>query len=681
MIEAFFQCDVAVNPDINAEDPGYVAQQIGCVVPNDEILEIADFLGLTIEDIFSVSMPYGFSRVGRVRCLVSADDIPALYRSTMNQQTNGVPSSVNVRHKVAAVFNWRHSENYQNGAERSYNQLPVWLLPPRPFHTVATERNPGGAAPDDGKYKGTGLFIVEAVDVRYWWSMAKLDYAMLDALHSRERMKQDAGFYNMSAAGQEFPNLTDALNALIGMLPVQRPIYSGTATAMLTNIELPPQMSVAMALDVILQQDGRYARRDGILNWSFRSFRTDRNYTTATQEVGILEGGYEAGSGTPVAPTAAPDIYSLNTLWEGAGGTPTSEDGNRYQYNRTPGKVGVAVEWRAVEGRTWRDRIGTSSHAVLGHDRKTIELVADIATDRSRPSIPTMQPMAHVEVPIAFQVDTAYARNTANVYAGGNLRLPADASAVADLVANQMSRRASAVYGRFIVPGWEFVAATALHGDGVFATVNMHTLRRLRGKLVPVSVRILDEDDWMLGPTGRCPEDPQHLVYARGNVSAKKVWGGALYIDVPSPVRRPFAARITSATRQAASGNGYWRWLYEWEEVQRHHDSTLASSFQDVGPDQDRNDNGTETAERVARNSLEDSNVFVAAGNAANFVAPGYLQSDYPAATIECQPIAVGTVLTMWEDFRDCDKPAPDLAAAITPRYWFSLPNVPRFVC
>jgi hypothetical protein len=619
---------------------------------------------------------------------VSGEDLPNLYRSTV-EQSDGLASPTTIRHKVAARFRWRARAADLTGNARPLQEMVVWLLPPRPFHTVANERSPGGAAPNTGKYDSSGLWLVEAVDVRYWWQFAQLDTAKLNDLHLKEAITQDAGFLVRQPAGQTYASPQACFDAMLDMLPVQRPTIVG-GTAVIVNLptdrELPAQMSVALLLDRMAVGSFLYAAPQvpsGFnisLQVDLKTFSLDRVdlpvVVAAPSVDGVMAGGYEAGSGAPY--TNASNDFSLPMLWEGAGGTATSEDGVRYQWNRCPTKVGIGFEWRAVEGRTWRNTVPlkASSVAVLGHDKKNYEVEQDVSTTRLRPpTIGTVTPMAHIEVAEFVQVDTNYQRATSNPFGSGNLR-GAFPAASAATYASLYAWRQRAMFGRMVFSGW----TTGITTQQGFATVVRHTIRRFRGEFLPIAVFILDEDDWMLGPSGKVATDPKDVVHSIGQVSAKRLGTGELFISVPSPVRRPFAARITSASRQAASGNGYWRWLYEWEEVQRVADSTLTAAFEDVDSSQDRNDNGLTAVQRKARNSLEDSNIYVGAANASNFIAPGYLQGDYPAATMECQPIAVGTVVTMWEDFRDCDKP-PTIVPQTIPDYWFSLPNVPKFTC
>jgi hypothetical protein len=667
MIEAFFDCEVMQDTSMSVEVNTYVSARVACVVPNDEVYDLSRFLGIPDEDLFSVDMSTAFSRPTRIRCLVAAEDLPTLYRSTMQF---GSPA---VRHKVAAVFKFRSGEYDANGNAKAYEEIPCWLMPPRALHTVATPQDP---PPDECDVAGTGLFLVEAVDVKHWWGMVRCDATGLSQIadqHETDWIERDDAAYSMSPGGQAFASDDAAFAYFSGLLPL-RPATSVSGSLpgnwTMFNLAAFPQMSAAMAMDLMLAQSARY----GILNLSsgvltLYGFDGHLSAASVIAVEPLIVGGYEATSGSYTTATSPPN--DLAELWEG-GDNATRADGLRYQFNRLPSKVAVDTAWKAVEGRTWNGVIRSNSTTpnVLSHSEKDYQVLVDVPTVRSRPTIGitgTVTPL------FSLPLDTDYLRSATPF--SGNVR--ATLTGATDDVAIRLRNRASAVFGTTVFAGWIEVAQCVALGP---ATRIRWTLRRRNGERVPITERRLDSDDWITGPNGRLPDDPKDLVIARGNVYARRASVGPLFVDVRSPVRRPFAARITSATRVAASGNGYWRWAYQWEEVQRTADSSLASAFEDVAATQDRNDNGLTAAQRNARNSLEDSNVYVAAANAGNFIAPGYSQADYPAATMDCLPIAVGTVVTMFEDFRDCDQPSTIVVSTV-PDYWFSLPNVPKFIC
>lgn len=668
MIEAFFDCEVGQNPDINADPNTYVSVQVGCVMPNDEIYEIARFLGIADEELFSVDYSTAFSRPTRIRCIVAAEDLPNLYRSTM---VFGDPA---LRRRAAAVFKFRSGQYTADGVAQGYIEFPCWLMPPRPLHTVATRLQ---SPPVTSEVSGSGLFLVEAVDVKHWWGMVRCDATGLTQLadqHERDSVQKDNAAYVMTIAGQACATIGDALLYFGSCLPMRAATsFVGSLGSIehFVNLIAYPQMSAAMAIDLLLAQNSRYGVMDfttGAVNVYGFDGHGAAFGVSVIETNALLAGGWEPTSG-PYTTGAAPS-GDLPELWEG-GSSSTSANGLFYQINRMPSKVAVDTFWRTVEGRTWNSLIRPTSLAiaVLSHSEKNYQVLVDVATTRQRVNNGTA---ATVTPLFNLPIDTDYARSSTPF--SGNVR--SAYSAYTDQVADRLAQRMYAVFGRIAFAGWVSPNNCRMLGP---CTRVRWTMRKKGTDWLPMTERRLDEDDWIAGPSGRLPSDPKDLILARGNVYAKRTSIGPLMVDVPSPTRRSFAARITATNRIAASGNGYWRWDYAWEEVQRNADSTLTSAFQDVGSEQDRNDTGLTSSMRKARNSLEESNIYVAAGNASNFIAPGYSQSDYPSATMDCLPIAVGTVVTMWEDFPDCDRPS--IALEQRPSYWFSLPNVPKFIC
>ena len=225
-------------------------------------------------------------------------------------------------------------------------------------------------------------------------------------------------------------------------------------------------------------------------------------------------------------------------------------------------------------------------------------------------------------------------------------------------------------------------------------------LTSVKGQIVPVTTTECDYDDWILGPNGNLPaaSDPKDMVFSSGNVHARRVLNGALVIDVPPPTTRTFAAVIISATRIAPSGDFYWRWRYEWEE--KHPPTpadTIANQFHNwVKGGSTLTQRSSERhwtldpspIKNYAFNLAEHGNNYIGAGNAANVVAPGVLQSDYTASTIDALPISVGTIVSMHQNLMTMHSKTDVLPTYSTMKdspfnsvFWFSMPNAVKVTC
>lgn len=221
------------------------------------------------------------------------------------------------------------------------------------------------------------------------------------------------------------------------------------------------------------------------------------------------------------------------------------------------------------------------------------------------------------------------------------------------------------------------------------------------GNMIPVTTTETDYDDWILGPNGNLPaaSDPTDMVFSSGNVHARRVLGGALVIDVPPPTVRTFPAKIISATRLASSGDFYWRWRYEWEEVDPPTPAdTIAHQVNNwvtprFGAYNYKNSDRPwtrqpSTIKNYAFNLAENGNHFVGTGNAANAIATGVLQSDYTASTIDALPISVGTIVAMHENAMTMVSKTDDIFTKSTMKdspfnsvFWFSIPNSVKVTC
>lgn len=667
MIEAYFDSLVDPSDDVNS-DPSpssLVPMRFECVMPNDDIREIADLAGFTDDDLFSIKQYNGLSRPTRIRCLVSAEDLPNLYRST--RQIGGV------MHKACCIFKWRSQTEQYAGDHVPPGERLVWLMPPQPLFVTPTEITPTARNDVTGK----GLYIVEAVDIKHWWNHLRADPADRNADHDKDWWTSSTGKYQ---SPQQFATVNDALDYYLARLPVKTMTRSGSVLndySLLEGIQLTPDTPPAMAIDLILSAVGEYVRDFDVWAGTVTIRDTDEDLSVEFERFwptfGLISGGAEPTSGT-----WTPDpLDPMKRLMMG-GGNASTADGQWYQMNRTTAKAWVVFPWRAVEGRTVYGRKQSESTSprfdVLDQARRDFAVLQDATTARARPKA-NAAIVLHQASPLA--VGSTYQRDVANYTTNGNLDNPSIASGAAANAMEVSRRRASVLYGTRCAGGWGEPGLANYRTEFGLCTEVKWTVRKYRGEWIPVMIARTDEDDWTLGPSGRLPTDPRELVYSRGAIHGRRLAGGQLQLDVAPPVRRAFLAKITSATRVGASGNDYWRWSYDWEEMQAGQNALSAT----VGATQDRADRlqGGFTTLMRARNTCEESNVFVATANASNFIAPGYSQADYPSSTMECQPIAVGTIVTMIEDFRDCwDTTNPTTAS---PVYWFTMPNVAKFLC
>lgn len=663
MIEAYFALSVGNNPDPCAASTTYTDGEVGCVFPDEETLETARLLGYDEDALFSVHQPSGLSRVGRVRCVVSAEDLPQLYRSTI------VVSGA--RYKAAATFKWRDASVAEDGSAKAFYEMPVWLMPPRPLYAVPTRP---GTPPSGNVVTVQGLFLVEAVDIRHWWSMSPTDANVRNAHHSYDFRYSES---NLSANASRFASVDAMLDYYLENLPIRSMTRSGSITNDQSSIaELPalPDMSPAAIIDYALAQLGWHVSSfdlaTGVVTIAQIPTLAASNLAATYASDNLIAGGEQANSGA-VTGSGSDQLMAFE------GGTTSTSDGQWYQLNRTPASVLYSPMWRAVEGRTQTapGTPATFGYKALAASSRDYTVEASVSTSRCRPTMPAAPVVLTSD---AATVGSNYARDVANYATNGNFANPTGVTIRAGNVATALSWRCRAVFGRLASPG--FVASLVGGAMGP-NTDAVHTIRRYQGEWTPVTLRWLDEDDWIVGPTGKLSSDPRDLVFGRGAALARRLSSGPLLVDVAPPVRRIFAARITGATRLDTTGNGYWRWKYLWEEMQRRTIDPVSGSatFADVNTSQDRKD--WNTAALYAANSMEETNAYSGAGAPTNFIAPGYLQSDYAATTMDCLPIATGTIVTMVEDFRDCSDTTPSDAPTGLPYYWFSLPNVPKFNC
>lgn len=608
MIEAYFQ---------TSED-----EIIPAYLPTKEIIEIAELAGMAASDLFSIEIPAGASRESRIKCLVPSHVIGTLYASA-NDGT------------ASAAFKWRSSSN------DTQQQMTVYLLPPKPVFM------------NDGGY---GVHLVEAVDARHWWRHAQLN-SLNTSMVFGDLFSSDGRWKTVTGSGA---SCLELLQTLIAFLPVGTISTAGyTPAAALVNRfadhVFTPEMSVALAIDIVLSQSGYVLlwKNGSTPPYIVKQIQDDTSLIGAwmTSHKVASAAGLEQSSGT------AASTEPLMSQW--------NADAN-LQYNRMPSKASVSHPFRTVEGKTYYDNNPTVSGAELRfatHREYGMEqTVATAQTRRPTGALVLKEPRSLVAgaTPQPFTPATPLS-NTTN-----SPTPPAwDYIAYRTEVMNLLKRRCEMSIGTVVWGGWPILPDGAFRGSMMRFSCGYKA-----NELVPITVTVADDSDWIFGPNGEQPNDPNDIVISKGLIHARRLGSGVLQIDAAPPMCRVFPAVIVNATRIDTAGDEYWQWQYQFEEVEPNTSAvtpmTVSLSFRA------RTGNS-------ARNLTEDGNEYYGAGNIANVVAPGIRQSDYPSTTIiDALPIKNGTVVQMVEQF-------PTSATSGSPpyvrQYWFAMPNAVRVSC
>lgn len=616
MITAYFQ------PYDGQNEAG---SPIPVLIPEGEILDIAQMAGFDTEDLFSIHIPIGASRESRVKALIAQDNLDRLYNSKYQQYDFGT-----------CLFKWRSSEAF---AEQS---MVVWLLPPKPIYMV----------PDSD-----GVALVEAVDCRYWWKRQQSTLLTDDPMHGVIRSSD--GRWQIKGYADGAANLKAFFEFAVSRIGVEQNAISTSTTffnfSSLTpeavfNQIFTPEMSLAMVLDIILAQSGSwyaisynaYTRKyEFAVLWSPFGVESDEN-----QYPSAVAGGLEPFTGSSVG-------NPLLSLWKGQ---------PKYQINRMPDRISVMFPIRKVEGKTVYDNAGTLGAGELpfayARDYGILKQVP--LSTGERPDYNNTKAELRVQMPVAVQGnDTPYPFNSnapsSNLLPTSNART-VNYEEIADDVALSFRLRARMLFGRVAWAGWDHLSAY-YYG----ATWRRYVIGRRNGEPVPLMITFGDEKDWLYGPDGLAPEEPRDIVIGKGLVHARRLGSGVVHIEAAPPNTRVFAARITAATRLGVSGNSYWKWTYSFEEMEPSGASGTPAAI------------GTLARTGTARNTVEEGNKFFAAGDPQNVIATGVKQSDYTNAVIDALPIVEDTVVMMVEQF--------STAIDNSRQYWFAVPNAIKVVC
>lgn len=600
---------------------------IPALVPEREILEIANMVGLSEADLFSIEIPSGASRESRVKVLVEQGRLSTLYAGT----------------NATATFWWKESTN------ATPCKLDVWLLPPKPLWTVA-----GGA----------GVMMVEAVDCRYWWRQSQTN-VIVNNIHSW--MYGSDGRYQIANATGAGTAGLDAfvLDLIFKLHAIAGPSIGMTGFAPNEALQsrvadhvFTPECSIAMTLDLVLASVGWMVQLNPdstAYGYDLVEINDDSSALATFMAANKVAfgGGVEATSASPTA------TEPLMALWQA--------DSN-YQKNRMPAKATVSFPYRTIEGlTTYSNRITPnvvpSGSAVQFQTKQEFGWELPISTARPRTAIGARtlrEPRS-----LVASLDTTLNASVPGTNILGTSSPSWDYVTYTTQIMQLLAKRCSVIVGQTAWAGWKIMPYGAYR-----CTMLRYGLGMRDGEIVPFTLTVCDQDDWLLGPSGMVTNNPKELSFGRGLVQARRLGSGVLQIDAAPPNTRVFPAKIVGAETYC---DNPWRWRYSFEEVEPNPCSNTCSRIALLGGWGRGN-------ERVSYNMSEEGNQYVALGNVGNVIAPGVKQSDYTNATISALPISIGTVVLMVEQFNRVDTGC-QLSPDSYPNYWFSMPNAVKVVC
>jgi hypothetical protein len=510
------------------------------------------------------------------------------------------------------------------------------LLPPRPIYEV-----PGG----------NGIALVEAVDIRYLWQQTCLTAAQLTVAsgliftEDGRRSWSNANNSTLTALVTALKGYLDAFGESIGIAS-----YAPSAVLLsrIADLTFTPNGSVAMALDMILAATGYQLQWDFSTGWTVTALGGDRatlnTYMTANKRAYM--GGTQAGSelGVPAE--------SLLALWDGNA---------NYQVNAMPSNVRVTFPYRTVEGLTRyaptesRANAATAKASLFYKDSQAQNNQV-IATGRTR--APDGCRVLHEPRPIVSGLVPSVnlgAANAALTAAPGW-----DYAAYAAEVTNLLEARTTILFGKTAWAGW-----TSLPRGG-YRTGLSFTLVKRNGSHIPVTISECDVKDWLCGPHGLLSADPSEMVFGKGMASVRRLYNGAVQVDVGAPQTRVFAAKITGFEQYVVG-----KWAYRFVEVDPNFQNNVAAWVLSI-PYPRQED------AFVAKNLCEYGNAGpYTQGNGVT--APGVLGSNNPNAIVTPLPIMVDTVVTMVEYYSTQTLNTVD--ATQPPQYWFAMPNAVNVQC
>lgn len=516
-------------------------------IPDGDLLDLAETMGLSESDLFSVEIPSGATRWTRIRALVSQDQLATLYAST---SVGSVPS---------ALFLW--------GTDPSVlMQGTFYLLPPKPVFMVAN---------------GAGVALVEAVCERWFWAQTQANTQ--NAAPIRAALFSADGRWNTTTATASAATPLALMNALVSAVG---PVVNGTSVgsynpnaALLSRVAdhlFTPECSIAMAMDLLAAGTGWTWQRDvssshALVLTEVGSDASALNAWMTSNKVAYV-GGASAPSNTYTA------TEPLANLWYGL---------DEYQVNAMPDSATVSFPYRTVEGKTRYGNTATDTTTLMFSSEKEFGWEQAITTGRTRGLEGTRllkepRPLVASSTPGLTPATPATAINGTTAPSWNYVTYNTQ-------VINLLQTRTSVMPGKIGWGGWPMIPLGSFR-----CTMLRYGLARRNGKIIPITVTECDSSDWLLGPDGMMPCDPKDITLSKGTTHVRRLWSGATMTDTAPPNTRIFLARITGNTPICTA----WKWSYTFEEVEPT--PTIACPMSNAITPFDRS--GT------ARNMMEDTN-------------------------------------------------------------------------
>lgn len=587
-------------------------------VPGPELVEMAKAIGLSETDLFSVDIPSGATRWARIKVLVAQSQLSTLYA---NKPVDGRPGG---------TFSWR-----SNSAD-SPHLMPVTFLPPKPLCMIAG---------------GEGVAIVEAVDARWWARQFNLTNVATPWLGPM--FGSDGRWFSTGLVTSTTPrNLVLALQSnLASVFPFTVPAGYDPPQVLLNRIAdmgFSPQTSTVMLLDMILAATGWVLQWDPTADiYTLKEVGGDIELLSTWMNANRVA---VAGGVSPTASFAVP-VDPLDALWQSIANA---------QINQFPDQVLITHPYRTVEGMTEYDNfratlaISPQMSFPLRKDNGYLVTITN-GTQRDRPTgaariVSESRAINSTSTPgVDVNNPTVWGNNGTTPPAWPFVSLGSEITAL-------LRKRLTVAFGKVAWAGWRMMPLGSYRG-----TMLRYTLAMLHGEVVPLTITQADEDEWLLGPDGMQPCDPEDVIFSKGLIGARKLGNGAVQIDAAPPSHRVFAAKITGNTQVTDQ----WRWTYTWTEVEKDLAGTTPASTSPLSR--------TNVKCGTAVNMAEYGNTYGVR------VAPGVIVADYAPNTVIPQPICNDTIVMMCETFPSLYPGADGYAV---PAYcWFSMPNAVKVTC
>ena len=643
---------------------GDAQKTIPILLPTPEMRDMARALGYTDEDLFSVEIPSGATRYTRVRCIVDEQHLKDLYANE-NEYT---------RSHVARFV------GKDDSADTSIYQQ-VNLLAPKPLF----QRGINYFDKDIASWCG-GLVMIEAVDDRWLWQQTMIQDRFthpLAALNTSSDGRWTECTYEKKTPVQLITAIANAITTTFHGKEIDLTLVTATnfpdiMSSRFADLIETPNLSLAMMLDLVLSScgwmmsgsvnsSGQYeltrvsgwnSDLDGLADTICKN---DSLVQTMSMYGGMSPANINLSNSTVFA------LYGLPWTWA------TQRD-NNVVWNVASSTRNITMSWpyRTVEGKTIYNNTSAAQNPTGGH-----EVLFTTNANYGYKYDTRMDASSGTLYPFGYNLDL-YARVLNEPRSLVASAFPGTTGAIGDQVVNIrdstkfgwdwysyqqavtriLEKRTTVPTGRILVSGWRLDYQI----QWSIASRHVYHLRYDGDTVTACTLIVWDEDDWILGPSGKLCNDPKDIVIGKGLVQARRLASGALWVDAAPPQHRVFTAKITGYTQVS----GAWRWKYSWVEVEKNASGEFVN---DTGYERE---GANSTDYNYAWNVTEFGNVFNVS------VAPGILQSDYTDSTIEALPISDGTLVEMTET-------CPTLHSndgVQLPRYcWFAMPNAVKVSC